>query len=249
MVNQETSQLFRKPLKDEVFDVLHEQIIAGRYAPGEWLRQEDISSQLGISMTPVREALELLVSAGLAERIPFRGVRVYQPTVQEIADSYAMRLLLESSAVYATAFDITSIQIQRLEEILDQSKSLLNLEDMSRKRVLSRELHVAFVFASGNALLQKMYLTVLNTFPDWLLYEYLSKHPENLNVSATVEDNEHRAIIDALAYHQPALALERTIDHIKNLGRELENYLGIPGELLRMREDRILPMLIQIRNK
>ncbi len=217
MVTQATTPIIRKPIKDEVFDVLHGRIIAGQYAPGEWLRQDDISSQLGISMTPVREALDLLVSAGLAERIPYRGVRVLQPSMQEIVDSYLMRLLLESSAIYTAAFDISPEQILRLKQILDQSKMLVELKDMPRQRVLSRELHGAIVFASGNALLHKMYLTVLNTFPDWMLYEYLFRHPELLDNSMSYEYKEHCAIVEALADHQAELAVERTIDsHYKS---------------------------------
>ncbi|MGZ6316095.1 MAG: GntR family transcriptional regulator, partial [Anaerolineales bacterium] len=81
----------RKPLKEEVFDVLHGRIIAGQYSAGEWLRQEEISSLLGVSMTPVREALDLLVSAGLAERVPYRGVRILEPSPKEILNSYGLR--------------------------------------------------------------------------------------------------------------------------------------------------------------
>ena len=102
-------------------------------------------------MTPVREALDLLVSAGLAERIPYRGVRVLQPSVQEIVDSIcdapAFGMFMP---VYAAALNISPKEISRLEMILDQSKLLVKLKDMSRERVLSRELHGAIVAASGN---------------------------------------------------------------------------------------------------
>jgi DNA-binding GntR family transcriptional regulator len=248
MVVQATAPILRKSMKDEVFDILHERIIAGQYSPGEWLRQDDISSQLGISMTPVREALDLLVSTGLAERIPYRGVRILQPTPQEIVDSYAMRLLLECSAIYTAAFNISAVEILNLEKILAQSKSLVQLKDMSHERVLSRELHGAIVKASGNALLQKTYLIVLNTFPDWMLYEYLFRHPELLDQSIGNEYHEHWGIVNALAEHHPELAVRRTIEHITNLGRELESYLGIPKELVRSKEARILPLLTQYMN-
>jgi DNA-binding GntR family transcriptional regulator len=247
MIVQETNPILRKPMKDEVFDVLHGRIIAGQYAPGEWLRQDDISSQLGISMTPVREALDLLVSAGLAERIPYRGVRILKPTMQEIVDSYAMRLLLECSAVYSAAFNISAEQITILEKILDQSKLLVDIKDMSRARVMSRELHGTIVFASGNILLHKMYLNVLNTFPDWMLYEYIFRHPELLDKSICNEYQEHRGIVDALIDHQPELAVGRTIEHITNRGRELESYLDIPGDLVRTKEAGILPLFTQFK--
>jgi DNA-binding GntR family transcriptional regulator len=243
MVLQETTPILRKSLKNEVFDILHGRILAGECLPGEWLRQDDISSQLGISMTPVREALDLLVSSGLAERIPYRGVRVLQPTPQEIVDSYALRLLLESSAVYLAALNISSPQISMLEKILEQSKSLVELKDMSKVRVLSRELHGSIVSSSGNALLHKMYLNVLNIFPDWMLYEYLFRHPEHLNKSMSSEYDEHLEIVRALTEHQPELAVKKTVEHITNRGRELEGFLGIPKEMVRTKEELVLPLL------
>ena len=51
---------------------------------------------MGVSMTPVREALDLLVSTGLAERVPYRGVRVREMSAKDIADAYGLRLILEA---------------------------------------------------------------------------------------------------------------------------------------------------------
>ena len=237
----------RKSLKEEVFDVLHGRIIAGQYSAGEWLRQEEISSQLGVSMTPVREALDLLVSAGLAERVPFRGVRVLEPTPKEILSSYSMRLLLESAAVFAAAQTATLSQVAELRSILAESRSLVQLKDMSRQRVLSRQLHSAIVAASGNTQLHRIYVTVLNTFPDWMLYEYLFRHPELLEQSMESESREHRAIVEAVACHEPHEAVERTLEHLLNRGKELEIYLGIPRELVQETEDQILPLIARQR--
>jgi DNA-binding GntR family transcriptional regulator len=239
----ETVTVHRKPLKEEVFDILHGRIIAGQYSAGEWLRQEEISSQMGVSMTPVREALDLLVSAGLAERVPYRGVRILEPSTGEILNSYGTRLLLESAAVSAAALNIKAEQLQELRLILQESKSLVTLEEMSRQRVLSRQLHGGLVAASGNALLHRIYTTVLNVFPDWMLYEYMFRHPELLADSMSSEYREHSAIVDAVASRDSALAVERTIEHLQNRGRELETYLGISRELVRAAEDQILPLL------
>src|SRR3972149_3850895 len=89
-------ELAHKPLKEELFDALHRQIIAGKYGPGDWLRQEEIATQMGVSMTPVREALDLLVAAGIAERVPYRGVRVREMSAKDVADAYGMRLIFEA---------------------------------------------------------------------------------------------------------------------------------------------------------
>jgi DNA-binding GntR family transcriptional regulator len=239
----EDAAVHRKPLKDEVFDVLHARIVEGRYVAGQWLRQVEISSQLGVSMTPVREALDLLVASGLAERVPYRGVRVLQPSEVDILNSYGMRLLLEAAGAYSAALNISSGQLEVLLGLLEESRSLVNLDDMSTERALSRELHSTIVSASGNPLLHKAYLTVLNAFPDWMLYEHLFRHPELLEASIVGEHREHRLIIEALVAHIPPLAVRRTLEHVMNRGQELVSYLGIPLESLRAKERQILPLV------
>ncbi len=243
MPTKDAISIHRKPMKQDIFEFVHERIIAGQYAPGEWLRQDVIASQLGVSMTPVREALDLLVSAGLAERVPYRGVRVLQPSDDEIVDSYGMRLLLESAAAYTAAINISPGQLTKLGDLLEESKSLVELRDMSRARALNRELHTTIVAASGNTLLCKIYVTVLNTFPDWMLYEYMFRHPELLDESIQNEYKEHRAIVDALAAHDPALSMQKTIEHITNRSNELETYLGVPTGTITAKEFQILPLL------
>lgn len=225
-------QLQRKPLKEEIFEVLHKRIIAGKYTPGDWLRQEEIASQLGVSQTPVREALDLLVSAGLAEREPFRGVRVLQLTMEEIAESYSMRLLLECTAAADAARVITADQIGNLFRIVEQTRQLLTLNDMSTQRHLNREFHLAIVRASGNSLQSKLYQIVANTFPDWMLYEYMFRHPELLEQSLKEEYQEHVDIVEALKVHDEERSAKMTLIHIKNLGKELVEFLGVPAELI-----------------
>jgi DNA-binding GntR family transcriptional regulator len=230
----------RKPIKDVIFDALHQRIIAGKYAPGEWLRQEEISSQLGVSQTPVREALDLLVSAGLAERMPYRGVRVLKLSVEEIADAYAVRLLLERVAAHAAAMNRSSTHTDNLFHIAEQTRDLVTLNDMSALRQLNREFHQTVVAAGGNALLSKLYKIMTYTFPDWMLYEYMFRHPELLQSSLTREYQEHTAIAQAIAAGDAGLAVERTSQHIQELSRELVIYLEIPADLLKDKERKLL---------
>jgi DNA-binding GntR family transcriptional regulator len=232
----------RKPIKDVIFEALHQRIIAGKYEPGEWLRQEEISSQLGVSQTPVREALDLLVSAGLAERVPYRGVRVLKLTVEEIADAYAVRLLLESVAARAAAINRSAAHTDSLFHITEQTKDLVTLNDMSALRQLNREFHQTVVAAGGNALLSKLYKMMTNTFPDWMLYEYMFRHPELLQSSLTREYQDHTAIAQAIAAGDVGMAVQRTIQHIQELSRELVIYLEIPADLLKDKERKLLEM-------
>jgi DNA-binding GntR family transcriptional regulator len=239
----------RKPMKEQVYDVLHENILAGRYAAGAWLRQEDIASQLGVSMTPVREALDLLVSSGLAERVPYRGVRICDPSPSDILDAYGLRLLLEGAAAFSAASKIGDKQLAELRGLLERIRPLVALRDMPEERALGRELHSAIVGAAGNRLLHKTYLTVLNAFPDWMLYEYLYRQPELLAECMGNEFHEHRLIVDALAERDQVLALKRTIEHMASRAKELEAHLGISPEALREREAQVLPLLQAIQER
>jgi len=239
----ELAPLPRKPLKEEIFEVLHRQIIAGHYPPGSWLRQEEIAAQLGVSMTPVREALDLLTSAGLAERVPYRGVRVPVLSPQEIAEAYAMRLLLEAIAARAAATHIKRDQLEGLKRTLEEMRGQVTLNDMSLARQLSREFHQGIVEASGNTLLLRLYRLAANSFPDWMLYEAMFRHPELLEESLAQEHAEHVAIVAALEQGDEKQAMEMVIRHILHLGQEIETLLAIPAALLRASEQLILTSL------
>jgi len=229
---KDLENLQRKSLKEEIFDVLHEKIIAGTVQPGEWLRQDDIATQLGVSMTPVREALDLLVSVGLAERVPYRGVRVPQPSADEIAEAYAMRLLLESAGARAAAFKREQAQVDELKRILSRMKGLLSLEDMSTLRQLSRQFHRSVVAIGGNSTLDRLYEMVMNAFPDWMLYEYLFRHTDMLESSLADEYREHMSLVEAIEAGDADLAERQAIAHIRGLGEDLGTFLGISPELL-----------------
>src|ERR671918_149764 len=120
LLHEETELIQKRPLKEDIFNVLHEKIISGTYKPGHWLRQEDIATQLGVSMTPVREALDLLVSAGLAERVPYRGVRVRETSTKDVVEAYGLRLVLEAVIAQEAARNITAEQLQSLEALADE---------------------------------------------------------------------------------------------------------------------------------
>src|SRR6476646_10869515 len=224
----EDNELIQKrPLKEDIFDVLHEKIISGIYKPGDWLRQDDIATQLGVSMTPVREAFDLLVSAGLAERVPYRGVRVREMSTKDVVEAYGLRLVLEAD----------------LERMLEEMKHHQSLKDVFPERKSSREFHSAIAEATKNDLLIKMYAVVSNAFPDWLLYEALFRYPEILADSLTNTYKEHVAIVDALKKGDADRAAQKSIEHLMESGKWLEEYLDIPAELLREKEEQVSALM------
>ena len=239
LLNEETELIQKRPLKEDIFDVLHARIISGMYKRGDWLRQEEIATQLGVSMTPVREALDLLVSAGLAERVPYRGVRVREMSEKDVVEAYGLRLILEAVIAREATKNIAPEQLADLEGMLDEMKKQESLEEISYARQLSREFHSAIAEASRNDLLIKLYAVVANAFPDWLLYEALFRKPELLADSMASTDQEHIAIVDALKEGNAEKAVHKSIEHVMESGKWLEEYLNIPAELLREKEEQV----------
>jgi DNA-binding GntR family transcriptional regulator len=236
-------ELIHKPLKEEIFDALHRQIIAGKYAPGDWLRQEEIASQMGVSMTPVREAFDLLVAKGIAERVPYRGVRVRELNIKEVVEAYGLRLTLEAIIAREAASNITPEQVTRLKKIMDEMDRHVDLSEMPQERQLSREFHALIAEASGNALLIQLYTIVSNAFPDWILYEALYRKPELVKSSVTQTHDEHTEILDALKKGDTDLAVKISIEHVMESGRWLEKYLNVPAKLLREQEKQVLHLI------
>jgi DNA-binding GntR family transcriptional regulator len=240
---QESEIIQKRPLKEDIFDVLHEKIISGTYKPGDWLRQEDIATQLGVSMTPVREALDLLVSAGLAERVPYRGVRVREMSTKDVVEAYGLRLVLEAVIAQESARNITPEQVATLDGILEKMKKHETLQDVSSERQSSREFHTAVAEATRNDLLIKLYAVVTNAFPDWLLYEALFRYPEMLAESMLSTYQEHVSIVEALKKRDGKQAVRMSIEHLMESGKWLAEYLDIPGELIREKEEQVSPLL------
>ena len=248
VLNPETELIQKRPLKEDIFDVLHEKIISGIYKPGDWLRQDDLATQLGVSMTPVREALDLLVSTGLAERVPYRGVRVREASTKDVAEAYGLRLVLEVMIAREATRNITVEQVARLERMIDEMKKHDSLKEMPYSRQLSREFHSAVAETTRNDLLIKVYSVVANAFPDWLLYEALFRKPEILTKSMSDTHSEHIAMVDALKNQDGDLAAQKFIEHVMESGRWLEEYLNIPTELLREKEEQALFLLKKTTN-
>jgi DNA-binding GntR family transcriptional regulator len=236
----ESNEILRKrSLTDEVYEYLSGKIIAGKYASGDWLRQEDISNLLGVSQTPVREALDRLVATGLAERVPYRGVRVPLLESKEIVDSFLLRLILEPSAARLAAARIEQDEVLNLSALVKKTAKLVTLEDMSALRQLNKEFHTQLVEAAGSPLLHKLYVITINAFPDWMLYEYMFRHPELLKSSLESEYLEHKAIVDALKAKDPELTEVKVAQHIKNLWHDLKASLEISDELGQEAEHKI----------
>jgi DNA-binding GntR family transcriptional regulator len=138
---------------------------------------------------------------------------------------------------------ITSEQVAGLERTIAEMKKHDDLKDVSIQRKLSREFHSAIAEITKNDLLIKLYGIVSNAFPDWLLYEALFRYPEILQDSMASMHTEHITIVDALKKRDGLKAALKSVEHVMESGQWLVDYLNIPTELLRDKEEQVLSLL------
>ncbi len=131
-------------------EVIREAIIDGRLAPGQRLKEEELARELGMSRTPVREALLLLQSEGLVESIPRRGATVRSYAADDLDDMYQLRAVLEGYAARRAATRISRDDIARLEEScarFDRLRAEDGLRDLVKENLL---FHNVILDAAGS---------------------------------------------------------------------------------------------------
>jgi len=228
-----------KSLAEIAHEAIRERILSGYYKPGDWLRQEELSQQLGVSHTPVREALDRLVADGLAERVPHKGVRVSTIDENDIAEVYCLRLYLEPLAVRLTAMNSSKEQLKNLGTIVEQAGRLTSLDDMPSRRQLNREFHSMICKACGIEMLERLCEIIWNRFPDWMFYEGLYRDPNSLRPRLQRENKEHRALLNAIAKRNIELAERISVDHIKGMKEDLKEVFEISSQVLEEKQQQI----------
>ncbi|HKP17839.1 MAG TPA: GntR family transcriptional regulator [Gaiellaceae bacterium] len=172
-------------------ELIREAIIDGRLEPGSRLKEEELARELGISRTPVREALLMLQAEGLVVATPNRGAMVRAHTPEDLDDLYQLRALLEGHATRRAATRISPDEIERLGESCDRFDALDPDEDL---RELVREnllFHDAILDAAGSARLASMVRRVIE-LP--LVYKsYIWYSPDQKRISA----HYHRQLVNA----------------------------------------------------
>lgn len=138
---------------DHVFARLLEDIAGGRFGPGEKLLIDELAEAYGVSITPVRDALNRLETHGVIMKVPYHGyfVRSFEP--REVRDLYEVRAGLEALAISLACERITSEQLARLRELNGSAEEALAADDLLRYQATNQAIHALIFEASGNQLL------------------------------------------------------------------------------------------------
>lgn len=221
-----------QPLADAVFESLRQAIIDGRLPAGQWLRQETLASELGVSQMPVREALKRLVAEGLAVAIPYHGVRVVEFSAKDVVDICTSRLVLEGLAARFAASLITSDELDDLKRSLEEASQYTAQHQMSKRREMNERFHLAICQASDRQYLVRLIETLWSWFPSVMLYEGMYRQEAFLPDRLEREMKEHWTIVAALEKRDPAEAEAATRTHIRNLSQELTELLDVPLDVV-----------------
>ncbi len=219
----DTTPQAHKQLPQWVADQLRAEILEGRLKPGEWLRQERLAQEHGVSQMPVREALKQLASEGLVEHVPYRGARVVQFSADDVEDLYACRAFIEGLAARFAAVNILAGELAELAALVPQMAACETPRDLGQYRELNRRFHGVIFAASRRSYLVRTLAQLWAAFPT-MLWSNVPRVPTDPGATRDEPDvAEHSAIVAALAAHDPAAAERAVRDHITSAGRALQS--------------------------
>jgi GntR family transcriptional regulator, rspAB operon transcriptional repressor len=139
-----------------VYDAIRQAIVEKRLAPGSRVTEASLAEQLGVSKTPVREALLRLREVGVIEPHGRRGGRIVRPSQASIRDAYEVREALESYAAGSAAQRVTPEQIERLRAVAERSLERAHRNDLAGFLEADVAFHGGIAAAAGNPALERM---------------------------------------------------------------------------------------------
>jgi DNA-binding GntR family transcriptional regulator len=207
-----SNKLLKETTSMAVYRHLYDLILTGYFQPGEWIRERQIKELLGVSSTPIREGLKMLVQERILDSVPHHGVRVKSLSLKEIEDVYELRAELEGLAAQLAAKRGSIAQFRKMEEFfrITESKMQENsyIQD-SEALIFNNEFHDLIVEVSGNHALKNALFQLRAGIN---LIRMMSWKSNKNRSFVTLE--QHRLILEAIIARDQHLARIRTQEHI-----------------------------------
>jgi DNA-binding GntR family transcriptional regulator len=193
------------------YEQLRTKILVGDLAPGATFSQVQLASQLGVSRTPLREAVRLLQTEGLLNSEPKRRVRVSPLTTEDFEDLYAMRIVLDSLAVRLTVPSLTDAELAAIRLGYLEATAAAAQGDAAGYREPHRRFHFGLFAHAGPRLLRQ----VQDLWDHAERYRgLLSQFGGDLAVLVRLGQQDHAAILDAAERRDAPLAARRHAEHL-----------------------------------
>ncbi|MEU2784122.1 GntR family transcriptional regulator [Streptomyces sp. NPDC007110] len=204
------------PAADRVYGHVKQGVLERRYEGGTLLTEGELADAVGVSRTPVREALLRLEAEGLLKLYPKKGALVLPVSAQEIKDVVETRMLVEEHAA-RKAVPAPPGLLERLEELLDRQKAQAAAGDFAAAAVTDRCFHAEIVRSGGNEILSRLY-DQLRDRQLRMGVAVMHSHPDRIAKTLS----EHEEILSALRSGDPQAAValvHRHIDWFSHLAR------------------------------
>ena len=198
------------PLRDVVYNTLREAILKGELKPGERLMELQLASKLGVSRTPIREAIRMLQLEGRAVTIPRKGAEVAKMTVKDMEDVLEVREALDELAAKIACNKITEEQLQTLSKVKDAFEESTKTTDIKQIAMYDEKFHDVIYESTGNVRL----VNLLNNLREQI-YRYRVEYLKNVEVYPRLIE-EHETILKALQDRNQELVVEAMRDHVEN---------------------------------
>lgn len=202
-------------------ETLQQRIISGAYAPGERIRENELQKEFGFSNGPVREALQIVVAAGLAERAPWQGVRVINLGQREILELFQLRAALMQYVVELAARHGSEDVLAQSEALKDSLREVFRTSsDTGQRLTFTGQLSAWLLAAAGNKTISRLWD---NTLLRAQIYVNTSmRHSAGPDTASIIY-----SLIDAVAARDEPKALEEA----RSLARQTLVNLGIEGPI------------------
>jgi len=204
-------------LRGKIFNILRQQILDNKYLPGDSLIETKLAEELGVSRTPVREAIRQLELEGLVDSIPNKGVIVRGISEKDIEDIYTIRRLLEGLAARWAVEKISDDELAELKDTFELMEFYSAKGDIEQVAKLNTKFHEIIFRATKSSVLQHI-LTDFQYYVQWARYE-------SLKVPGRAQEalEEHRNILNAFTNRDHENAEKTVTQHVINASRNLMN--------------------------
>lgn len=204
----------KRPLRVIIREHIEEAIIEGELKPGDRIVETKIAKELGVSQSPVREAIGDLISMGLLEKKAFSGTQVRKLSKKDLKDAYDVRTCLEMLAASEAAEKITEEDLDEMKKLLDKMRKFAQNEDVQKFVEYDIQFHEKIMDVSGNKLLKKMWNLVY--LPQWTFVT------TKISKRSLVElADRHELIYQSLKSKNPSEASKNMKAHINELADEV----------------------------
>lgn len=199
------------PLRDEVFNTLRERILKGDLKPGERLMEIHLADQLGVSRTPIREAIRMLELEGLVKMVPRKGAQVASISREDLQDVLEVRKALDALAVKLACERITEDEIADLKKAESDFEKTLKSSDNTLMAEADVAFHDVIHAASKNKRLKSMISNLAER-----IYRYRFEYIKQQSDGGRTLVEEHREIIRCIEERDIEAAVKAIESHIDN---------------------------------